>query len=197
MPMASRRMRPIGLSYWELRNKLPSAHPRDAETAENTPKNRAASWRWLGLTDWNRRAVVLCPQGLLCIIIHHNSASVPNCRVRRGGGTIQVEGFIHAKNVEGPSFAAIRCTHDGRCRDACGGDRASCSGNFDPRCTTGHPGVRATTLPDGRLPVDARILGLRSGRLLLGARPVGCANARRLPLDPRLLGPARGGLRWD
>src|SRR5271165_584054 len=48
--------------------------------------------------------------------------------------------------------------------------------------------VLATSVSGARLYLDARLLGLESGRLLLGARNVGVTAAGRLPMDARLLG---------
>src|SRR5262249_61019685 len=55
-------------------------------------------------------------------------------------------------------------------------------------------GLPPTADPGSRLHLDARLLGLRRRRLLLGAWHLGRAADGRLSLDPGLLGLARGRL---
>src|SRR3954462_2022906 len=59
--------------------------------------------------------------------------------------------------------------------------------------SAGTPDLRTAALPSGRLYLDARLLGVRSGlrRLLLGPRHMGGSARSRFALDSRLLGLGR------
>ena len=62
---------------------------------------------------------------------------------------------------------------------------------FDRDRSAAASGLRAGHLSFRWLYLDSRILGLRPGRILLGARYVGNGAGARSPLDPWLLGMGR------
>src|SRR5689334_5175154 len=89
---------------------------------------------------------------------------------------------IHANAAEGsPATTVNRIAYRAACRLAGTGER------LDHGCAAGASGLRATAVPHRRIPMDARLLGLRSSGVLLGARRVARSAATRISVDARLL----------
>src|SRR5438046_8180297 len=105
--------------------------------------------------------------------------------VDTGAGTVPAktwEGSLHANAAESARATVHRVAYRTTCRLVRAGER------LDHRGAAGAPDLRATGMPHRRLPMDARLLGLRSRGLLLGAGRVDCAAAALVPVDARLLG---------
>src|SRR5271154_885747 len=99
-----------------------------------------------------------------------------------------MEEYIHANVLEIPSSSFLRFAIHDSSRTACRVARAGCRRHFDHHCSATDSGVRAAALPARRVPVDARLLGLRAHGLLLDSRTMACASASRFSMDARLLG---------